>query len=81
MSLDHYLDASELALVYDFDSAEYKKNMTNFERKNYLLNQKLAELIDDFSLVSFYPLAIENKLLLSNLVYNIDKSNGYHHSD
>jgi len=67
--------------VYEFDPKDYKNNMTNFERKTYQLNVKLAELIDEFKLVTFYPLAIENKMLLSNLVYTIDKSNGYHHSD
>jgi len=67
--------------VYEFDPKDYKNNMSNFERKTYQLNVKLAELINEFKLVTFYPLAIENKMLLSNIVYIIDKSNGYHHSD
>ena len=81
MSLDHYLDGQDLGLVYEFDPKDYKNNMSNFERKTYQLNVKLAELINEFKLVTFYPLAIENKMLLSNIVYIIDKSNGYHHSD
>jgi hypothetical protein len=36
-----------------------------------------ADLIDEQNMVNFHPLMIEDKRLMSNLVYNFDKANGY----
>ncbi|KAL4473379.1 hypothetical protein ABPG72_015622 [Tetrahymena utriculariae] len=81
MSLDHYLDGYGVSLAYKYDSISYKKSLSNFEKKNYRLDRRLARLIDEFKLISFIPLSIENKLLVSSLVYQIDKSNGFQYSE
>ncbi|EGR28989.1 hypothetical protein IMG5_165330 [Ichthyophthirius multifiliis] len=77
MSLEHYLEAKDLAGIYAFDCEEYKKSLSSFDKKCYKLNKAIAELFDEFGLISFYPLYINNKLLVSNLIYKIDKSNGF----
>lgn len=41
------------------------------------MNSILCELIDDFSLVSFQPLDIQNKESVYNALKVIDKANGY----
>ncbi|KAI9596669.1 GPN-loop GTPase [Syncephalis fuscata] len=41
------------------------------------LNAALCELIEDFGLVSFHPLYIEDKMAVANVVQAVDKANGY----
>ncbi|CAG8432835.1 7323_t:CDS:2 [Diversispora eburnea] len=41
------------------------------------LNKALCELIEDFSLVGFHTLCIENKQSVMKLIQAIDKANGY----
>jgi hypothetical protein len=77
MSLEHYLEAKELAGIFNFDTESYKNSLSNFDKKCYNLNKTLAAVFDEFGLVSFYPLHIDNKLLVSNLIYKMDKSNGF----
>ena len=48
-----------------------------FSKKFQRLNQVICELLEDFSLVSFYPLCIEDKHSVTNLVHAVDKANGY----
>merc|ERR1711907_394491 len=41
------------------------------------LNQRVAEVIDDYSLVSFSTLNVEDKHSMFSLLKVVDKSNGY----
>uniref|UniRef100_A0A453FDP4 GPN-loop GTPase 2 n=1 Tax=Aegilops tauschii subsp. strangulata TaxID=200361 RepID=A0A453FDP4_AEGTS len=70
-NLDFYTDVQDLSyLQYHLDqdprSAKYRK-----------LTKELCDVIDDFSLVNFSTLDIQDKESVGNLVKLIDKSNGY----
>eukprot|EP00249_Psilotum_nudum_P009153 c21740_g1_i3 orf=390-1070(+) len=70
-NLDFYTEVQDLSyLQYCLDqnlhSAKYRK-----------LTKELCELIEDFSLVSFTTLDIQDKQSVANLVKLIDKTNGY----
>ncbi|KAK8977371.1 hypothetical protein V6N11_034421 [Hibiscus sabdariffa] len=70
-NLDFYTDVQDLSylqhhLDQDPRSAKYRK-----------LTKELCEVIEDFSLVNFTTLDIQDKESVGNLVKLIDKSNGY----
>ncbi|KAI4331926.1 hypothetical protein L6164_016872 [Bauhinia variegata] len=70
-NLDFYTDVQDLSyLQYHLDqdprSAKYRK-----------LTKELCEVIENFSLVNFTTLDIQDKESVGNLVKLIDKSNGY----
>ncbi|KAG8071021.1 hypothetical protein GUJ93_ZPchr0006g44769 [Zizania palustris] len=70
-NLNFYTDVEDLSylqhhLDQDPRSAKYRK-----------LTKELCNVIDDFSLVNFTTLDIQNKESVGNLVKLIDKSNGY----
>ena len=48
-----------------------------FARTHARLNERIAELIDDFSLVSFGTLQIEDRESVARALKAIDKANGY----
>lgn len=50
---------------------------TYFEEKFNKLNEGMIDLIDQFSLVAFHPLNIQDKESVLNLVKHIDKTNEY----
>eukprot|EP01016_Furgasonia_blochmanni_P046312 TRINITY_DN6651_c0_g1_i2.p1 TRINITY_DN6651_c0_g1~~TRINITY_DN6651_c0_g1_i2.p1 ORF type:complete len:268 (-),score=60.72 TRINITY_DN6651_c0_g1_i2:137-940(-) len=53
------------------------KSTSMFAQKYKQLTQKMGEVIDDYALVSFYPLDINDKISVSNLLALLDKANGY----
>ncbi|CAA7396736.1 unnamed protein product [Spirodela intermedia] len=70
-NLEYYTDVQDLSyLQYHLDqdprSAKYRK-----------LTKELCDVIEDFSLVNFTTLDIQDKESVGNLVKLIDKSNGY----
>jgi len=70
-NLDFYTDVQDLSylqhhLEQDPRSAKYRK-----------LTKELCDVIDDFGLVNFSTLDIQDKESVGNLVKLIDKSNGY----
>ncbi|KAL1546890.1 GPN-loop GTPase qqt1, variant 2 [Salvia divinorum] len=70
-NLDFYTDAHDLSyLQYHLDqdprSAKYRK-----------LTKELCEVIENFGLVDFTTLDIQDKVSVGNLVKLIDKTNGY----
>ncbi|KAF3624043.1 GPN-loop GTPase 2 [Capsicum annuum] len=70
-NLDFYTDVQDLsylqnALSQDPRSAKYRK-----------LTKELCEVIEDYGLVNFTTLDIQDKESVGNLVKLIDKSNGY----
>lgn len=70
-NLDFFTDVQDLSylqqhLDQDPRSAKYRK-----------LTKELCEIIDDFSLVCFATLDIQDKESVGNLIEQIDKSNGY----
>ncbi|KAL6899780.1 hypothetical protein ACP4OV_006438 [Aristida adscensionis] len=70
-NLDFYTDVQDLSylqyhLEQDPRSAKYRK-----------LTKELCDVVDDFGLVNFTTLDIQDKESVGNLVKLIDKSNGY----
>jgi hypothetical protein len=50
-----------------------------FKKKTKKMTYKLAEMIDLFGKVSFFPLYVENKELVVRLLLQIDQGNGYYY--
>ncbi|TMS10441.1 GPN-loop GTPase 2 [Larimichthys crocea] len=48
-----------------------------FFKKFHRLNEKLAEVIQDYSLVSFVPLNVQDKESMIQVLRAVDKANGY----
>lgn len=72
--LDFYTEAVDLKrLVQLMD----QQSSSLFGDKFKKLNEALCELIEDFSLVGFYTLSVEDKELMARLLRVIDKANGY----
>jgi len=70
-NLEFYTDVQDLSYLQQYldqdpRSAKYRK-----------LTKALCEMIEDFSLVSFATLDIQDKESVGNLVKLIDKANGY----
>jgi len=68
-NLDYYTEVQDLHYLQQF----IKGSSTRYQK----LNQVLCELVEDFSLVGFHTLNIEDKESVYNLLKVIDKSNGY----
>jgi len=73
-NLDFYTDVLDLSYLHQFlDENTPSATSEKFAR----LNKKICELVEDYSLVNFIPLNIQDKESMYNLVKAIDKSNGY----
>jgi GTPase SAR1 family protein len=77
------LHEKELALGVDFylevqDLRHLRRHLDrHLPRAFRRLNKALAELVEDFGLVSFIPLSIADKESVASLLQAIDRSNGY----
>ncbi|ODV80229.1 uncharacterized protein CANTADRAFT_50162 [Suhomyces tanzawaensis NRRL Y-17324] len=72
--LDYYTEVQDLAYL----SPHLEKESNSILGKNYVrLTELIAELVEDFNLVSFEVLAVENKQSMINILSVIDKANGY----
>ncbi|DAZ96613.1 TPA: hypothetical protein N0F65_000179 [Lagenidium giganteum] len=88
-NLDFYTDVLDLRLLLDNLDQEDDDGQVTLEtrqpavpptllsEKFRRMNDALIDVIDDFSLVSFVPLQIEDTACLQRVVQAIDKSNGY----
>ena len=70
--ISYFTDVQDLK--YLIDSMETKEGKSTRFTK---LNQAIAEVVQDFSLVSFLTLNIEDKNSVHNVLKYIDKANGY----
>jgi Conserved hypothetical ATP binding protein. len=61
----------------DYKRARYKTRNTRFYKRHSKLHRELCELIDDYSLLSYVPLDINDAVSVGRLVARIDKCNGY----
>lgn len=73
-NLDYYTEAQDLS--YLKPHVEKESNSVLGKRYSKLTNY-IAELVEDFNLVSFEVLAVEDKQSMINLLSVIDKANGY----
>ena len=61
----------------DYQKAQARTRSSNFSRKYRKLHMELCEVIEDFSLLSFLPLAIQDAESVGRVVARVDKCNGY----
>ncbi|KAI8594046.1 hypothetical protein BDZ88DRAFT_435501 [Geranomyces variabilis] len=66
--------------VQDLDYLLERLNDGAFGKKYEKLNRALCDLVNDYSLVGFHTLAIEDKQSVIKLAESIDKANGYIHA-
>jgi len=82
MPFDYYLDAQNLQhlLISGDDNKKQQQgggSSRTLDPKFYRLTEGLCELLEDFALVNFIPVAIEDGRSLNRLVKMIDKCLGY----
>lgn len=72
-------DVEERLLMEDeeYRRARYNTRNTRFYKRYSKLHRELCELIDDYSLLSYVPLDINDAVSVGRLVARIDKCNGY----
>ncbi|XP_027720759.1 GPN-loop GTPase 2 [Vombatus ursinus] len=70
-SLDYYTEVLDLSYLLDHLASD------PFFRHYRQLNEKLVQLIEDYSLVSFIPLNIQDKESVQRVLQAVDKANGY----
>lgn len=61
----------------EYQRARRKRTSSNFYRKHRKLHEALAEVVDDFGLLSFTPLDITQAESVGRVLARIDKCNGY----
>jgi hypothetical protein len=86
-NLDFYTDVLDLRYLLDRldeddedEDGELRlepKEPTLLSARFRRMNEALIEVIEDFSLVSFHPLQIQDADMLQRLTQAIDKANGY----
>lgn len=76
--LQYYTEVQDLEKLIPY--IEHENNQIHhayFSEKYAKLTEAIAGLIDDFSLLQFSVLAIEDNMSMINLLSQIDKANGY----
>ncbi|KAM3872722.1 GPN-loop GTPase 2 [Diretmus argenteus] len=69
-NLDFYTEVMDLSYLLDHLTAD------PFFKKFHRLNVKLAEVIQDYGLVSFVPLSVQDKESMTQVLRTVDKANG-----
>ncbi|KAK6474522.1 GPN-loop GTPase 2-like [Huso huso] len=70
-NLDYYTEVLDLSYLLEHLASD------PFFKKFKRLNEKLVELIEDYSLVSFVPLNVQDKESMVQVMKVVDKANGY----
>ncbi|NWT20615.1 GPN2 GTPase, partial [Vireo altiloquus] len=70
-NLDYYTEVLDLSYLVDHLASD--PFFRNFRR----LNEKLVEVIEDYSLVSFVPLNVQDPQSLRRVLQAVDKANGF----
>ncbi|KAK9828826.1 hypothetical protein WJX72_002276 [[Myrmecia] bisecta] len=70
-NLDYYTEVQDLSKLVDHMGDDL------FSRRFQKLSRGLCEVVEDFALLHFVPLAIEDTDSVKNVVALVDKSNGY----
>lgn len=77
-NLQYYTDVQDLQYLIPFiESENNQRSHKWFNEKYNKLTESISELIEDFGLLSYQVLSIEDKTSMINLLSLIDKSNGY----
>lgn len=73
--LNYYTEVQDL----EFLTPLLEKESNSILGKRYVkLTQSISTIIEDYNLVSFKVLAVENKRCMIDLLYEVDKALGYH---
>jgi GTPase SAR1 family protein len=76
--LQYYTEVDDLHYLTPYIKSENNQRSHRwFNEKYSKLTESIAELIEDFGLLSYNVLAIEDKTSMINLLSLIDKANGY----
>ncbi|KAL8220659.1 UNVERIFIED_CONTAM: GPN-loop GTPase 2 [Gekko kuhli] len=70
-NLDYYTEVLDLSYLLEHLASD--PFFKNYRR----LNQKLVEVVEDYSLVSFVPLNVQDKESMQRVMQEVDKANGY----
>lgn len=70
-NLEFYTEVMDLSYLLEHLATD------PFFKKFHSLNKKLAEVIQDYSLVSFTPLNVQDKESMMQVLRTVDKANGY----
>ncbi|XP_048882113.1 GPN-loop GTPase 2 [Brienomyrus brachyistius] len=70
-NLDFYTEVLDLSYLLEHLASD------PFFKKFLRLNEKLAEVIQDYGLVSFVPLNVQDKSSMTQVLRTVDKANGY----
>ncbi|XP_048356078.1 GPN-loop GTPase 2 isoform X1 [Sphaerodactylus townsendi] len=70
-NLDYYTEVLDLSYLLDHLASD------PFFKNYHRLNQKLVEVVEDYSLVSFVPLNVQDKESMQRVMQVVDKANGY----
>ena len=61
----------------EYRRARLKTKSTRFYKRYHKLHREMCEVIDDYSLLGYMPLDINDAVSVGRLVARIDKCNGY----
>ncbi|XP_005991074.1 GPN-loop GTPase 2 [Latimeria chalumnae] len=70
-NLDYYTEVLDLSFLVDHLALD------PFFRNYRRLNEKLVEVVEDYSLVTFVPLNVQDKESMKQVLKAVDKANGY----
>ena len=70
-NLDYYTEVLDLKYLID------TLDNDNLFKKHKKLNKKLCDVIEDYSLVSFYPLDIQSEESVTGCIQHADRANGF----
>ncbi|NXF31319.1 GPN2 GTPase, partial [Nyctibius bracteatus] len=74
-NLDYYTEVLDLSYLVDHLASD------PFFRNYRRLNEKLVEVVEDYGLVSFVPLNVQDKESMRQVMQAVDKANGYSFGD
>jgi hypothetical protein len=61
----------------DYRKAQERTRSSKFYRKYHKLHHELCDMVEEFSLLSFLPLSIQDAESVGRVVARVDKCNGY----
>ena len=76
-SVDGTDEDDEVAEDQDYQKARRKRQQSRFARKYTKLHESLAEVVEDYGLLSFLPLDISSAASVGRVLAKVDKCNGY----
>lgn len=75
--LDFRMEFYTECSTFDPLATKLEKSDSAFNRRFSKLSKNICELLDNYRLTTFQPLDVMDKVSVSNLLFKIDKCNGY----